>query len=129
VYDEGMIDDLKQEKARYDAAVKALSDTDTSSFNLVLLPEKLPIDETERAVTDLGGFGIRVRALIVNEIIPQDAIRGNAFLERRRATQERYLNDIGTRFRDIPRAEVPLFDSDIYGLDALRKVGGVLYGR
>lgn len=129
VYDEGMIGDLRQEKGRYDAAVRALSDTDISSFNLVLLPEKLPIDETERAVHDLNKFGIRVRALIVNEIIPQDAIEGNAFLERRRATQDRYLEDIATRFRDIPRAEVPLFDTDICGLDALRKVGGTLYGR
>ncbi|MGD0817223.1 MAG: TRC40/GET3/ArsA family transport-energizing ATPase [Methanomassiliicoccales archaeon] len=129
VYDEGMMDDLKKEKERYDAAVRALSDGTISSFNLVVLPEKLPIDETERATNDLAKFGIVVRALIINEVIPLEVLEGNWFLKRRRATQERYLKDIDTRFKDMIRAEVPLFETDVYGLEALRKVGGFLYGR
>ena len=129
IYDESMLDDLKKEKERYDSAVKALSDTTTSSFNLVLLPEKLPIEETERAVEDLGGFGIKVRSIIINEVIPKDVLQGNWFLEKRRATQDKYLCEIANKFNDMIRAEVPLFDSDIYGLDNLRKVGETLYGK
>lgn len=128
VYDEGMINDLKKEKARYDMAVKALSDQVTSAFNLVLLPEKLPVDETQRAVHDLGGFGIRVPSVIVNEVIPRDVLKGNWFLERRRATQDKYLKDIDVKFKDMIRCEVPLFETDIYGLEGLRQVGKVLYG-
>ena len=94
IYDESMLDDLKKEKERYDSAVKALSDTTTSSFNLVLLPEKLPIEETERAVEDLGGFGIKVRSIIINEVIPKDVLQGNWFLEKRRSTQDKYLCEI-----------------------------------
>lgn len=129
IYDESMLDDLKKEKERYDSAVRALSDTTTSSFNLVLLPEKLPIEETERAVEDLGGFGIKVRSIIINEVIPKDVLQGNWFLEKRRATQDKYLCEINSKFSDMIRAEVPLFDSDIYGLDNLRKVGETLYGK
>ena len=129
IYDESMLDDLKKEKERYDSAVKALSDTTTSSFNLVLLPEKLPIEETERAVEDLGGFGIKVRSIIINEVIPKDVLQGNWFLEKRRATQDKYLCEIDNKFNDMIRAEVPLFDSDIYGLDNLRNVGETLYGK
>ena len=128
VYDEGMISDLKKEKARYDMAVKALSDQVTSSFNLVLLPEKLPVDETQRAVHDLGGFGINVPAIIINEVIPREVLKGNWFLERRRATQDKYLKDIDVKFKDMIRKEVPLFETDIYGLESLRQVGKVLYG-
>ncbi len=129
IYDESMLDDLKKEKERYDSAVRALSDTTTSSFNLVLLPEKLPIEETERAVEDLGGFGIKVRSIIINEVIPKDVLQGNWFLEKRRATQDKYLCEIDSKFNDMICAEVPLFDSDIYGLDNLRKVGETLYGK
>jgi arsenite-transporting ATPase len=129
VYDEGMIEDLKREKERYDAAVRALSDGTISSFNLVTLPEKLPIDETERATNDLEKFGIIVRSLIINEVIPIDVLKGNWFLERRRETQERYLVDIETRFKHMVRAEVPLFETDVFGLGALRRVGEHLYGR
>ncbi|NLI74128.1 MAG: TRC40/GET3/ArsA family transport-energizing ATPase [Euryarchaeota archaeon] len=128
VYDEAMIADLRKEKERYDAAVRALSDGNTSAFNLVLLPEKLPVDETERAAEDLGTFGIHVRSVIINEVIPLDVLKGNWFLERRRETQDKYLKMIDEKFKDLIRAEVPLFESDIYGVENLRKVGRVLYG-
>jgi len=128
VYDEQMIADLRKEKERYDAAVRALSDRDTSAFNLVLLPEKLPVDETARAAEDLATFGINVRSVIVNEVIPREVLQGNWFLERRRATQDKYLQEIEVKFKDLIRAEVPLFETDIYGLENLRKVGRALFG-
>ncbi len=128
VYDENMVADLEAEKARYDKSVRGLSDERISAFNLVLLPEKLPIEETARAIEDLGGFGIKVRSLIVNEVIPPGVLKGNWFLERRRATQEKYLREIAQRFPGIPRREVPLFDTDIYGMEMLRMVGRELYG-
>ncbi len=128
VYDENMINDLRKEKERYDAAVRALSDRSISAFNLVLLPEKLPVDETERAVEDLGTFGIKVPGLIINEVIPREVLQGNWFLERRRATQDKYLAIIEEKFKDMIRQEVPLFETDIYGVENLRKVGKVLYG-
>jgi arsenite-transporting ATPase len=129
VYDEKMVDDLKVEKERYDKAVRGLSDESISAFNIVLLPERLPIEETARAITDLKGFGINVPAMIINEVIPKDVLKGNWFLERRRATQERYLKEIETRFPDQIKREVPLFDTDIYGIERIRMVGEVLYGK
>jgi len=101
---------------------------DNVAFNLVLLPEKLPVDETERAADDLRTFGIHVRSVIINEVIPREVLQGNWFLERRRATQDKYLALIEEKFKDLIRAEVPLFESDIYSVDNLRKVGRELYG-
>ncbi|MCX6653147.1 MAG: ArsA family ATPase [Methanomassiliicoccales archaeon] len=127
VYDEGMIQDLNKEKERYDNAIKGLADQSISAFNLVLLPEKMPIEETARAVEDLGKFGIHVPALIINEVIPPEVLQGNWFLERRRATQEMYLVEIDERFGSLIKRQVPLFESDVYGVDSLRKIGGHLY--
>jgi len=127
--DEDTLQNLKKEKTRYDQAVKSLSDEQLSAFNLVLLPEKLPIEETARAVGDLGKFGIRVRTLIVNEVIPPKVLKGNWFLERRRATQEKYLHEIAARFNAILRKQVPLFETDVYGVQKLREVAKFLYER
>lgn len=124
---EEMLDNLEIEKKRYDVAVKSLSDNLLSAFNLVLLPEKLPIEETARAINDLDQFGIRVQALIVNEVIPTDVLKGNWFLERRRTTQEKYLQEIEARFNSVLQKDVPLFETDIYGVENLRKVAGFLY--
>jgi arsenite/tail-anchored protein-transporting ATPase len=125
--DEGTLDSLNKEKQRYDEAIKSLSDETISAFNLVLLPEKLPIEETARAIDDLSKFGINVSSLIVNEVIPTNVLNGNWFLERRRATQEKYFLEIDTRFKDVLRKDVPLFDTDVYGIQSLRKVGQYLY--
>jgi arsenite-transporting ATPase len=125
--DESMLEGLKKEKQRYDQAVKSLSDETISAFNLVLLPEKLPIEETARALEDLGKFGINVASLIVNEVIPPEVLKGNWFLERRSATQEKYFREIETRFKNVLKQNVPLFDTDIYGIESLRKVGKHLY--
>lgn len=128
VDEEETLDQLRREKERYDGAIRSLSDARTSAFNLVLLPEKLPIEETARAIEDLAKFGIRVPALVVNEVIPRDVLKGNWFLERRRKTQERYLEEISRRFDGALRREVPLLDTDVHGVDTLRKVGRFLYG-
>ncbi|HEY9756724.1 MAG TPA: TRC40/GET3/ArsA family transport-energizing ATPase [Oculatellaceae cyanobacterium] len=127
--DENTLSGLKQEKQRYDQAIRSLSDETTSAFNLVLLPEKLPIEETARAVEDLSKFGINVASLVVNEVIPTQVLNGNWFLEKRRATQEKYFREIEARFSGILRSEVPLFETDVYGIESLRKVGKHLYGQ
>src|SRR5512137_1027351 len=113
VYDEGMIEDLKEEKERYDAAVRGLADDSVSAFTIVTLPEKLPIEESARAVEDLAKFGIIVPSMIVNEVIPRRVLEGNWFLEKRRATQERYLEEIDQRFKGLIIKEVPLLETDV----------------
>lgn len=125
--DEEMLENLEKEKQRYEKAVKSLSDENLSAFNLILLPEKLPIEETARAIDDLAKFGIGVQSLIVNEVIPPDVLKGNWFLEKRRTTQEKYLQEIDDRFNGMLQKEVPLFETDIYGVENLRKVAGFLY--
>lgn len=125
--DKGTIEGLKKEKQRYDQAIKSLSDENISAFNLVLLPEKLPIEETARAIDDLSKFGINVPTLIINEVIPTEVLNGNWFLERRRATQEKYFREIDIRFKAVTKKNVPLFETDVYGIQSLRKVGKHLY--
>jgi arsenite-transporting ATPase len=91
------------------------------------LPEKLPIEESARALEDLAGFGIKVPSLIINEVIPKEVLQGNWFLERRRATQDRYLEEIEERFQGLVKGQVPLLETDVYGVENLRKVGRHLY--
>jgi arsenite/tail-anchored protein-transporting ATPase len=125
--DEGTLAILKREKERYDGAIRSLSDDRSSAFNLVLLPERLPVEETARAIKDLGNFGINVPVIIVNQVIPQDTLDGNLFLGRRRAIQECYLKEIATRFDGRIITEVPLFDSEICGAEKLRSVAEFMF--
>ncbi len=126
--DEATLEQLKVEKERYDGAIRGLSDPALSAFNLVLLPERLPVEETARAIHDLAAFGIEIPALIVNEVIPSDAVQANPFLARRRALQDTYLGEISSRFDGRIIRQVPLLESEVSGIDSLREIADCLYG-
>ena len=72
---------------------RLLEDT---TFYLVLIPERLPIEETERALRVLTGNDVRVGALVVNRVFP-DAADGD-FMRSRLEQQSEYLVEIDSRF-------------------------------
>jgi len=102
-----------------------LLDEAVTAFVLVLIPERLPILETERAVEALHRFHIPVVGLVVNRILPAGPL--GPFLEERRAQESAYLLQIDGLFRRLSQVRVPLFAKDVGGLDALREVGRHLF--
>ncbi|MEZ5417021.1 MAG: ArsA family ATPase [Vicinamibacterales bacterium] len=73
----------------------------TTAFVLVLIPERLPIEETARALTQLDETGVRIGGLVVNRVLP--AHTTDAFLQARREQEQVYLDEIASRFADRPR--------------------------
>ncbi len=125
--DEESFAGLERDKQRYDHALSVLRDKATTVFSLVLIPEKLPIEETHSAITGLARLGIPAQALIVNQCILPEVIEGNRFLASRAEVQGRYLRQIEARFGNLTKVRLPLLDQDISKLDTLRTVGGLLY--
>lgn len=121
-------EDLERDKKRYDTALSVLRDRATTVFNLVLLPERLPIEETQSAITGLSKLGIPVQGIVVNQTILPEVIEGNRFLAARAKLQKTYLNEIETRFLKFIQVHLPLLDHDVSDLTSLRKVGKLLYG-
>lgn len=64
--DESAFDNLNRDKQRYEHALAVLRDAATTVFSLVLLPERLPLEETQSAMSGLAKLGITVQALVVN---------------------------------------------------------------
>jgi len=126
--DSNAFEDLERDKRRYEEALNILGNRSTTVFTLVLLPERLPIEETQSAITGLSRLGIPVQALVVNQCILFEVIEGNRFLAARAKLQARYMEEIDTRFGDFIRSRLPLLDMDVSDLSTLRKVGGMLYG-
>ncbi len=120
---------LEQDKRRYDRALEVLRSRNTTVFTIVLLPERLPIEETHSAITGLNLLGIPVQSLVINQCILPEVIEGNRFLEARADLQARYLSEIEKRFHDRLRVQLPLLDHDVSDVTALREVGELLYGK
>jgi arsenite-transporting ATPase len=96
----------------------------TTGFVLVLIPERLPIEETARALTQLDDVGVRVGALVVNRVLPETS--SDAFLTSRRNQERVYLDEIATRFSAYPRRHIPQLEHDVYGLASLQRVSRFL---
>jgi len=96
----------------------------TSAFVLVLIPERLPIEETARALTQLDDTAVKVGGLVVNRVLPRETT--DAFLAARREQEQVYLDEIATRFASRPRVYLPQFRRDVYGLASLGPVADAL---
>ena len=96
----------------------------TTAFVLVLIPERLPIEETARALAQLDDTGVRVGGLVVNRVLPTTTT--DAFLHARRQQERVYLDEIARRFGDRPRVELPQFPKDVYGLASLEPIADML---
>jgi arsenite-transporting ATPase len=124
--DGNSFESLEQDKARYENALSVMRNRATTVFSLVLLPERLPIEETHSAITGLDRLGIPAQALVVNQCILSEVIEGNRFLAARAKLQTRYLDEIDTRFSSFVRSRLPLLDHDVSDLSTLREVGEML---
>lgn len=93
-------------------------------FHLVLTPERLPIEESARALTALDTAGVRVGALVLNRLLPDTA--DGDFLRARREAQDGYRAEIAARFPGLDLVRVEQQPHDVHGLGQLRSLTAAL---
>lgn len=116
---------IQDAKRKYERALATMRDAAQTTFIFVLQPEATAIKETKRATLELSKLGIHTHRLIVNGIIPPEEAT-NAFFAARITMQARYLNQIEAELA-LPISRMPLLDSEIKGIEQLRKVAQVLF--
>jgi len=119
-----ILDALEQRRARFLRTRQTLTDAERTAFIFVLIPERLPIWETETAVEALSKYGIPVGAIIVNQVLPPPApgVDEGDFMRGRREREGIYLARISENLGDWPVLRVRLQESDPVGVDALKQV-------
>jgi arsenite-transporting ATPase len=102
-----------------------LLDPERSTFVFVLVAERLPILETAKAVALLCRHRVPVGGLIVNRVLPPEAL-DHPFFAARKEQERRYLEEIERAFPDLPRLYLPLLPHDVAGRESLRQIAGHL---
>ena len=95
-----------------------------SAFVLVLIAERLPIEETARAIAQLDDAGVTVGGLVVNRILPDTS--PDPFLRSRHEQEQIYLDEIERRFRKHLTVRVPQLPSDVHGVNTLEQLATIL---
>ena len=95
-----------------------------TGFVLVLIPEKLPIEESVRAAAMLREANVNVSCVIVNRVLPD--LADGEFYQARRRQEQVYRDEIIRRLGDYRLQWVPQFETDVYGLASLERISAVL---
>lgn len=134
---------LKGEKGRDDAVLQELVDirntikhfTDLitnrqrTAFFMVLIPEKMAILDTERALDMFRALGIDLSGLVVNQVYPRELLDRpgtSEYLRNRVLMQQQYLHEIGRRFGDRVKAVVPMLTREPKGAEMIAEVARYL---
>ena len=94
------------------------------AFVLVLVAERLPIEETARAIDQLDDAGVRIGGLVVNRILPSTS--PDPFLRSRHEQEQIYLDEIDRRFAARTRVRLPQLPSDVHGVKTLEQIAELL---
>jgi arsenite-transporting ATPase len=118
-----LMDYLLSFRERMQHAKELLTDPELTSFFFVTLPEALPIAVITRFINWFNEFGIPVGGVVVNMLIDKQSVAGDApdFVKNRVAMQDRYMDDIWRIFAGDVRALVPLFETEVRGVEMLKR--------
>ena len=122
-----VFDTLPRFVEQVDALRQTLADPKTSSYRLVVNPERMVIKEAQRAATYLALYGYPVDGVVLNRVLPHDAASGSAFLEQLQSVQSAYRAQVHDIFMPLPIWEAPLYSREIKGLDDLGELGAALF--
>ncbi len=104
-----------------------LQDSRRSSIRIVLNPERMVINESQRLYTYLSLFGFTVDAVIANRVLPEEA--RSAYFDRWFDIQAGHLASARADFDPLPFFEAPLFDREMVGTDMLDEFGRRVFGK
>lgn len=105
---------IKILQARYDRisqAKKIMMDDKLLSFMFVINAEKLPIDETRKAIDILEKYNILVDGVVVNKILPEDM--ADEFWISKKKDEQMYLEMIRETFKGKKIYTLPMLKSDV----------------
>jgi arsenite-transporting ATPase len=104
-----------------------LQDPKRSSIRIVLNPERMVINESQRLYTYLSLFGFAVDAVIANRVLPEEA--RSAYFDRWFDIQAGHLAAARADFDPLPFFEAPLFDREMVGTEMLDEFGRRVFGK
>ena len=107
---------LLRRRRKFEQLREQLSDSDISSFVIVLAAERLPVLETIELQEQLQEANITVECLIVNKRAPANS---GEFLDERHAQEEIHLQTLTNALPAIQRQDIYLQPQDVVGIGAV----------
>jgi arsenite-transporting ATPase len=124
-----LMDYLLRLRERMGNAKTLLTDDKLTSFFFITLPEALPIAVITRFIQWFAEFGIPVGGVVVNMLIDKSSLAADApdFVKNRVSMQTEYMDQIEKLFDGQVRAILPLLETEVRGVDMLKRMSNLLF--
>jgi len=124
-----LMDYLLDFQKRMEHARALLTDGNQTAFFFITLPEALPIAVITRFINWFQEFGIPVGGVLVNMRIDRSVVSADTaeFVRNRLAMQDEHMETIWAKFDSQVRAIVPLFETEVRGVEMLRRLADAMF--
>ncbi|MFQ5886716.1 MAG: ArsA family ATPase, partial [Anaerolineae bacterium] len=125
VSEDEVLRELMEIKSKITTFTDLITDTKRTAFFMVLIPEKMAILDTERALEMFEALGIGMSGLIVNMIYPQSLLERSSLsdlLRNRIKMQKKHLDMMREKFADQIVCALPMYPREPKGLEMIAQV-------
>ncbi len=126
-----ILSELQYIRGRINASSQILTDKEKTAFFFVVIPEEMILIDTKKAAELFAKFDVPLSGYVVNRVLPKELLTQNvpAYLKNRIVMQDKYLVEIDSMFGNEVAARVPELERDVTGLDMIRKLSEIMYGK
>jgi arsenite-transporting ATPase len=120
----GPLSGLEKQRGIYADAVAALADPERTRLVLVARPAASALAEAARTHDELVGIGLGRQFLVVNGILPTDAVNGDPLAAAIHEREQRALDALPATLSALQLDRVALKSHNMVGVTALRRLFG-----
>ena len=110
---------------RLERLAAIIKDHQTTSIRLVANPDSFSIENAKRALMSANLYGINVDMAIINKIMPNVE---DAYFAKWAELQESKVKEAEVNFYPLPVKKLPLFETELKGMEMLERTGEELFG-
>lgn len=116
----GPLAGLEKQHSQYKAAVQALADPSRTRLVLVARAQAATLREANRTHQELAAIGLSQQYLVINGVLPVDALHDDPLATAIHAREALALADMSTELKSLPQDSLSLKPFNLVGLEALR---------
>lgn len=117
--DKKAMNDIEKLYVNLNSLQNLLKDREICSIRIVAMPEKMVVEESKRSYMYLNLYNFNVDGVYINRVLPEDA---GEFFSQWKETQKKHISELEAAFSHLPITKVKWYQTDINGLDGVRRI-------
>lgn len=125
-----LLKELEDIRQRIVSFSRLITDPKGTAFTMVLIPEKMAIIDTEKALAMFEELGLKMRGVVLNQVFPPAVLedpRAPEYLRKKVEAQRPFLAEIYEKFGDMILAILPMMSREPRGLEMISRVSEELW--